>query len=163
MASMQGIHFMRLLAVLALGALCACAEQNTTAGQTPAPGGTTLAQSNSTAAPDQAQSVHPGQKYVAKTGAVKDVTFEVWANGQPIGSIAWPNKALDITKDMRGHANVLVIKWTKMKKDGAGTLSIETTDNKKVLSANVTAASPAKGSVLKTMIAPKAPAGNQSM
>jgi hypothetical protein len=136
----------------------------TAAGETPAPSNTTLAQANSTAAPEQAMSNIPGDKYVAKTGAdVKGITFEVWANGRPIGTIQWPNKALDITQGMRGHANVLVIQWTRTSKNGAGTMTIQTAHNSKtVLIAHVTASSPAKGRVSKTLIAPQVPVGRPS-
>ena len=159
---MQGTVIFRSLCVLALAALVSGCHPSTrsTAGQTPQPSQTTMAQANSTAPPDQALSVGPGEKYIATTGGnVKDVTFDLWANGRPIGSIKWPGKSLDITKEMRGHANVLVIKWERTAKNGTGTLSIHSQTGKKVLTANVTPSSPAKGQVSKTMIAPQVPVG----
>ncbi len=133
---MQGTVILRSLAVLSLaGSLAACHfNTRTTAGETPQPSKTTLAQANSTAAPDQWFSGKPGQKYFARTGPhLKDVTFEVWANGNPIGTISWPSKALDITHGMRGHANVVVIRWTRTSKTGTGMMRIETAGNKSVL------------------------------
>ncbi len=126
---MQGTVILRSLAAAALVVLVSGCNSNsrTQGGQTPMPSNTTLAQANSTAAPDQAMSNVPGDKYIAKTSAdVKDVTFAVWANGRPIGTVSWPSKALDITSGMRGHANVLVIQWTRMTKTGTGTMTIQT-------------------------------------
>jgi hypothetical protein len=163
---MQGTVVLRPLAIAALAvSLCACHfNTRTAAGETPQPSNTTLAQANSTAAPAQAMSNTPGGKYIAETSAdVKDVTFAVWANGRPIGTISWPSKALDITQGMRAHANVLVIQWTRTHKDGIGTMTIQAEPNKKpVLVAHVTASSPTKGQVSKTMIAPGVPVGRPS-
>ncbi len=159
---MQGSVVLRFCGAFALAAcVSAChPSERSTAGQTPVPSQTTMAQANSTAAPDQSLSSGPGAKYMAKTGAdLKGVTFEVWANGKPIGTVSWPNKALDITGGMRGHANVLVIKWTRTSKTGTGTMTIGTAKNGKILSAHVSPSSPAKGQVSKTMIAPQAPVG----
>lgn len=159
---MQGTVILRSLCVLALSAAVSGCHPSTrsTAGQTPQPSQTTMAQANSTAAPDQALSSGPAEKYIATTGGnLKDVTFSLWANGRPIGVIKWPGKSLDLTKDMRGHANVLVIKWERTAKNGTGTLAIHSQAGKKVLSANVTPSSPATGQVSKTMIAPQVPVG----
>jgi hypothetical protein len=159
---MQGTVILRSLCVLALAAAVSGCHPSTrsTAGQTPLPSQTTMAQANSTAPPEQALSSGPAEKYIATTGPnLKDVTFELWANGRPIGTIKWPSKSLDITKDMRGHANVLVIKWDRTAKNGTGTLAIHSQSGKKVLSANVTPSSKATGQVSKTMIAPQAPVG----
>gem|GEM_PF-2417720 len=165
-AGMQGTVILRLLAVFTcITALCGCHfNTRNPGGETPAPSNTTLAQANSTAAPDQMMSKTPAAKYIAKTGAdLKGVTFAVWANGRPIGSVQWPNKALDITPGMRGHANVLVIEWTRTTKNGSGTMTISTAPgNKLVLTAHVTPSSAAKGRVSKTIIAPQAPVGRPS-
>ena len=158
---MQGTVILRTLGVVALAAaISGCnASTRSPAGQTPVPSNTTLAQSNSTAAPDQRLSAGPGDKYFAKTdGKMHGVDFAIWANGRPVGVIDWPGKALDITKDMKGHANVVVVKWTRMQKDGSGTLTVGTTKHT-VLTARVTPASPKNGSVSKQFIAPQAPIG----
>lgn len=118
-----------------------------------------MAQGNSTAPPDQAMSSGPGDKYFAKTDAkTHGVNFAVWANGRPIGIVDWPSKSLDITKGMRGHANVVVVQWTRTAKNGSGTLTIGTA-KKTVLTAHVTPSSPAKGRVSKQFIAPQANVG----
>jgi len=159
---MQGSVLLRSLAVAALTALLpACHfKSQSAAGQTPEPSNTTLAQANSTAAPDQAMSNVPGEKFIAMTRPnLKGVTFAVWANGRPIGTISWPGKALDITQGMRGHANVLVIQWTRTSKNGTGTMTIQTAQHKPVLTAHVTPASPTKGQISKTLVAPQAPVG----
>ncbi len=151
----------RTLALVAAAPLAACSGQsNSAAGHTPVPSNTTMAQANSTQAPTQALSKAPGSKYIAKTGALHDVVFEVWANGLPLGTIQWPNKAMDITAKMRGHANQVVIKWTKLQKDGTGTLSIEEGNGVKQMTAVVTNDSPTKGSYARTVMAQQAPMGN---
>ncbi len=158
---MQGTVILRTLGVLVLaGAVSGChPSSRSAAGQTPLPSNTTLAQANSTAPPDQAITVGPGDKYFAKTnGALHGVNFAIWANGRPVGVIDWPAKGLDITKDLRGHANVVVVKWTRMQKNGSGTLTIGTA-KKTLLTARVTPSSPKNGSVSKQFIAPQASIG----
>jgi hypothetical protein len=159
---MQGTVILRTLGVVLLAALVSGCHPSTRspAGQTPQPSQTTMAQANSTAPPNQALTTGPGEKYVAKTDAkLHGVTFEVWANGRPVGIVQWPGKALDITKDMKGHSNVVVVKWTRTEKNGSGTLTVATTNNKTVFTTRVTPSSPAKGSNSKQFIAPQAPVG----
>ena len=158
---MQGTVILRALGVFALAATLAGCHPSTrsAAGQTPLPSQTTMAQANSTAPPDQAITVGPGDKYFAKTDAkTHGVNFAVWANGRPIGVIDWPSKSLDITKGMRGHANVVVVEWTRTQKNGSGTLTVGT-DKKTVFTTKVTPSSPAKGRNSKQFIAPQAPIG----
>ena len=156
---MQPTPMARLLAGLALVALAACSTNGgNTAGQTPAPGGTTMAQANSTAAPDQSMSKGPGSQYVARTGADNGVVFAIWANGTPVTTIQWPNKSADITSKMRGHANTISIKWTKQKKNASGTLTVVDATGKTIVVANVTPKSPAQAGISKTFIAPQMPA-----
>ncbi|HZZ65652.1 MAG TPA: hypothetical protein VFE17_09155 [Candidatus Baltobacteraceae bacterium] len=159
---MQGTVLRALAAALFAISLAACHfNTRTAAGVTPAPSPSGAADTNSTAPPVQAMSKTPSVKYYAKTaGDVKGVTFSVWANGTPIGSLQWPNKALDLTSKMRGHANVLVIQWERTTKSGSGTMTIVAQGSTKpVLVAHVSAGSPAKGQVSKTIIAPQAPVG----
>jgi hypothetical protein len=109
-------------------------------------------------APDQAVG-GPADKYIAKTDAkLHGVNFAIWANGRPIGVIDWPGKALDITKDLKGGANVVVVQWKRMQKNGSGTLTLVTA-KQTLLTANVTPSSPAAGSASKQFQAPKAKVG----
>lgn len=156
---MQPTLTVRFLAGLAVAALAACSTNGgNTAGQTPAPSNTSMAQANSTAAPDQAMSKGPGQKYFAKTAADDGVQFAIWANGTPITTIQWPNKSVDITPSMRGHANTIAIRWTKTKKNGTGTLMVTDFTGKTIVTAHVTAKSPTQAGISKTFIAPQMPA-----
>jgi hypothetical protein len=127
------------------------------------PSATTAAQgqANAHSLPDQAITVGSGQKYFATTGKdLKGVQFSLWANGRPIGIIEWPGKSMDITKDLRGHANVVVVQWTRTANDGKGTLTIAPQGGKKaVATVNVTPSSPKKGQVSKTFYTPQAPIG----
>jgi hypothetical protein len=161
---MQRALIIRSLGVLAVAAaITACHPSvRSTAGQTPEPSSTTAqqAQANAHALPDQAITVGSGQKYMATTGKdLKDVRFSLWANGRPIGIIEWPSKSLDITKDLRGHANVLVVKWTRSKDDGKGTLTVKPQTGKPVATVNVTPSSPKTGQFSKTFYTPQAPIG----
>ena len=123
------------------------------------PSQTTLAQANSTAPPNQALTSGPGDKYFAKTDAkTHGVDFSIWANGRPIGVVDWPSKALDITGGMRGHVNFVVVQWTRVQKNGSGTLTIGTAKNT-IFVTRVTPKSPAKGRNSKQFIAPQAPVG----
>ena len=158
---MQGTVILRTLGVVAFAAALSGCHPSTrsAAGQTPVPSSTTLAQAKSTLPPDQAITVGPGEKYIAKTDAkLHGVEFSLWANGRPIGVISWPNKGMDITKDLRGHANVVVVQWKRTQKNGAGTLTISTA-KKTVLTTRVTPSSPATGRNSKQFIAPQAPVG----
>ncbi|MFN2449415.1 MAG: hypothetical protein ABR508_06445 [Candidatus Baltobacteraceae bacterium] len=158
---MQRSFIFRALTLCALAALAACSNTGgSTAAQTPAPSGTTMAQANSTAAPDQALTSGPGSKFFARTYALNGVQFEVWANGTPITTVQWPNKSVDITSKMRGHANNIAIRWTKIKKNGTGMLSITSAKGTKLMTAIVTASSPANAQITHTIIAPQAPSGN---
>ncbi|HET7815116.1 MAG TPA: hypothetical protein VFL13_12165 [Candidatus Baltobacteraceae bacterium] len=150
----------RFLAAAALAALTACSTNGgNTAGQTPAPGGTTMAQANSTAAPEQNKTGGPGSKFFAQTYADSNVLFEVWANGAPVTTIQWPNKQVDITPKMRGHANNIAIRWTKLKKNGTGMLSITDSQGKKLMTAVVTTTSPVKAGITHLIMAPQANTG----
>ncbi|HLI98002.1 MAG TPA: hypothetical protein VKT72_18185 [Candidatus Baltobacteraceae bacterium] len=158
---MQGTVILRSLGIVFLAASIAGCHPSvrSAAGQTPQPSSTTEAQANSTLPPDQATTVGPGDKYIAKTDAkLHGVNFAIWANGRPVGVIDWPAKGLDITKDMKGHANVLVVEWTRTQKNGEGTLTIATA-KKTVFTTHVTPASPAKGRNSKQFIAPQSPIG----
>jgi hypothetical protein len=160
-ASMQGTVILRSLGIVFLAASVAGCHPSvrSAAGQTPEPSNTTAAQANSTAIPDQRLTSGPGDKYFAKTDAkLHGVNFAIWANGRPVGVIEWPSKALDITKDMKGHANVIVIKWTKTQKNGSGSLTIGTA-KKTVFTTRVMPTSPQTGSNSKQFIAPQAPVG----
>jgi hypothetical protein len=161
---MQGTVIRRLLGVFALAALIAGCNANTrsAAGHTPVPSNTTLAQANSTAAPDQALSSGPGDKYFAMASPDSHgVQFSVWLNGRPVNALYTPGKEVDITQEMRGHANVVAVQWKRTRKGGTGTLTIESR-NKPVLSAKVTPSSADTGKVSKTFIAPQAPVGRPS-
>ncbi|HKU68847.1 MAG TPA: hypothetical protein VJP85_13815 [Candidatus Baltobacteraceae bacterium] len=158
---MQGTVILRTLGVVACAAVVAGCHPSTrsAAGQTPVPSQTTMAQANSTAPPDQAITAGPGEKYLAKTDAkMHGVSFSIWANGRPVGVISWPGKGLDITKDLRGHSNVVVVQWTRTKKDGTGTLTIGTA-KQTVLTTHVTPSSPAKGTNKRQFFAAQAPIG----
>lgn len=158
---MQGTVILRALGVcICATAISGChPSTRSTAGQTPPPSATSAAQANSTAPPDQAITVGPGDKYFAKTdGKTHGVSFSIWANGRPVGVISWPNKGLDITKELRGHANVVVVQWDRTQKNGSGTLTIGTTKHT-VMTTHVTPSSPAKGKQSKQFIAPQAPIG----
>lgn len=158
---MQGTVILRSLGAFVLAALLAGCHFNTrtTAGETPMPSNTTLAQANSTAAPDQALSVGPGDKYFAKPSSdMHGVTFNVWLNGKPVNALFYAGKPVDITQDMRGHANVVVVQWTRTEKNGSGSLTIQSQTGT-VLSAKVTPSSPKTGKVSKTFIAKQSPVG----
>jgi hypothetical protein len=158
---MQGTVILRTLSVFALAAIVSGCHPSTrsAAGQTPLPSSTTAAQANSTAPPDQALTTGPGDKYIAKTDAkAHGVTFSIWANGRPVGVVSWPGKGLDITKDLKGHSNQVVVKWNRTQKNGTGTLTIGTAKNT-VVTARVTPSSPATGQISKQFIAPQAPIG----
>ncbi len=160
-ASMQGTVILRALgvAILAAGVSGCHPSTRSAAGQTPLPASTTLAQANSTAAPDQALTSGPGDKYFAKTDAkLHGVSFSIWANGRPVDVIQWPSKAVDITQDMKGHANTIVVEWNRTQKNGAGTLTIGTAKHV-VFTTRVTPSSPAKGRNSKQFLAPQAPVG----
>ena len=158
---MHGNWISRFLTAAALAALTACSTNGgNTAGQTPAPGGTTMAQANSTAAPAQNMTGGPGSKFYAQTYADSNVQFEVWANGAPVTTIQWPNKQIDITPKMRGHVNNIAIRWTKLKKNGTGTLSITDAHGKKLMTAVVTKDSPLKAGITHMIMAPQT---NQGM
>jgi hypothetical protein len=158
---MQGTVILRSLGIVILAASVAACHPSvrSAAGQTPEPSNTAPAQANSTQAPDQALTSGPGDKYFARTDAkTRGVNFAIWANGRPVGVIDWPSKALDITKDLKGHANVVVVEWTRMQKNGQGTLTIATA-KKTLFTTRVTPQSPAKGRNSKQFIAPQAPIG----
>jgi hypothetical protein len=158
---MQGTVIFRSVGVFALAAALSACNLGTrsAAGRTPMPSNTTLAQANSTVAPAQALSQHPGDKYFASTSAnTHGVTFSVWLNARPVNVLFPAGKAVDITQEMKGHANVVVIQWKRTQKNGTGTLTIQSR-NKPVLTAKVTPSSPATGKVSKTFIAPQAPVG----
>jgi hypothetical protein len=146
---------MRTTALVLVLALAACnASTRSTAGQTPLPSQTSMAQANSTAAPDLALSAGSGEKIFAQTGGdLRNVTFSIWANGRPVTTIMWPSKSYDMTGALKGHANVVVVKWNKMGKGAAsGTLTIRSHSGV-VLTARVTPSSPASGQVSKTIFA----------
>jgi hypothetical protein len=156
---MQGRVILRSFGVLSLIALVAGCHASTrsAAGQTPQPSQTTMAQANSTAAPAQHLSTTPGAKFSAEAApGTHGVTFSVWANGTPVNVYFTPGKAVDITQDMRGHANVLVIQWTRTANNGTGHFAIHS-QHQTVLTASVTPSSPKTGKVSKTIIAPQAP------
>lgn len=157
---MQG-RVLRALGVFALSAAIAGCHPSvrSTAGQTPEPSNTTMAQANSTAAPDRGLTMSPGEKYAVKTSSdLHSVTFSVWANGRPITSVQTPNAAIDITKDMRGHANTIVVEWSRTQKNGAGTLTL-VTGKKTLLTQKVTPSSPATGKRSIPLIASQAVKG----
>jgi hypothetical protein len=157
---MQGTVILRALGILALAiSIAGChPSMRSAAGQTPPPSPANNAQANSTMAPDQAVG-GPADKYIAKTDAkLRGVNFAIWANGRPIGVIEWPGKALDITKDLKGGANVVVVQWKRMQKNGSGTLTLATA-SRTLLTANVTPSSPATGSASKTFQAARAKVG----
>jgi hypothetical protein len=161
---MQGTVILRSASVFALAvSLSACnLGTRSSAGRTPMPSNTTLAQANSTNAPAQALSFGPGDKYFATSSAnTHGVTFSVWLNGRPVNAVVPAGKSVDITQEMKGHANVVVIQWKRTQKNGTGTLTIQSR-NKPVLSAKVTPSSPPTGKVSKTFIAPQAPVGRPS-
>jgi hypothetical protein len=156
---MQGTVVLRLLAAFAFGAaICGCntSTGGSAAGHTPVPSKTTLAQAQATSLTGQRTTSTPAGQYAAVTGpGVKNVTFSLWANGMPIGTIKWPQKAIVITKDLHADWNDLVIQWSKEKKDGTGSVSIESAYKKeKILTANVRASSPMKGQVSKKVDLP---------
>jgi hypothetical protein len=161
---MQGSVIFRSLGVFALAAALSACNLGTrsASGRTPMPSNTTLAQANSTAPPQQALSSGPGDKYFAVSSPdTHGVTFSVWFNGRPVNALLPAGKAVDITQEMKGHANVVVVQWKRTQKDGTGTLTIRSR-NKPVLSAKVTRSSPATGKVSKTFIAPQVPVGRPS-
>ena len=156
---MQGTVILRSLGVVALVAgLTACHPSvRSAAGQTPVPSQTTMAQANSTAAPDRGITVGPGEKFWATTGkGMHGVHFSIWANGRPIGAMDTGGTNLDITKDLRGHVNDVVVEWNRLQKNGSGTLTIQSR-KQKVLTVSVTPKSPVKGRQSKQFIAPQAP------
>ena len=156
----------RLVTCRSLGALClllcltACRfNQNSTAGATPAPSAMSLAQANSTAAPDQSLTVAPADKYFAKVSpSTHGITFSVWANGRPVIGGLTAGQSMDITPGMRGHTNRIAVQWQRRAKNGSGTLTIGTA-KKAAMTVRVGADSPAKGQTTRTFIAPQAPAG----
>jgi hypothetical protein len=161
---MQGTVILRSLGVFSLAALLAACNTNTrsSAGQTPVPSNTTLAQANSTAAPDQTLSQGPGDKYFASASAdTKGVLFTVWFNGRPVNKVFPAGSNVDVTQDMKGHANVVAVQWKRTQKDGKGTLTIRS-PQKTILTAKVTASSPPTGQLSKTFIAPQVPVGRPS-
>lgn len=67
----------------------------------------------------------PLTHYYARTDAhLKGVSFGIWANGRPAISLDSPGMNVDITKEMRPHANVLAITWQRTFKNGTGTVVI---------------------------------------
>ncbi len=163
-AGMQGFVLLRSLGALLIAfGLTACNANNpSSSGQTPLPGQTTMAQANSTnAPPEQALSKTPGDRYYAKTSAkTHGVTFSIWANGRPITSIVTSKATVEITPDMRGHANTIAVQWERTAKNGSGTVTVGTL-KKAVMTVTVTPHSPAKGQTSKTFIAAQAPVGRQ--
>jgi hypothetical protein len=155
---MQRIAVFRSLSVLVLAAAVAgCSPgSRSTGGRTPSPSQTTLAQANSTTPPDRPVTLKPSEKFFAKTGRDRGVSFALWANGSPLTVLTSPNAVYDMTGKLRGHANTLVVKWTKLHANSAGTLTIETRKHK-VLTVRVRASSPKHGSRSKTFIAPQMP------
>ncbi len=147
-----------LLLTAAIFAGCQGAGNGAASGQTPALP-TPASVGNSTQAPEQPLTKAPGSKFFAHSYADNGVLFEIWANGTPVTSLQWPNKNVDITGKMRGHANQIAIKWTKLKKNGTGTLSITDAKGTKLMTAVVTNASPAKAQITHLIMAPQAPAG----
>jgi len=136
-----------ICATVALLALVACNPQTrSSAGQTPLPSNTTLAQANSTAAPSgMARGVSPNH-YVAKTSSdLHGVAFGLWSNGRPVLSFSSPGMSIDLTNDLRLHANRLAITWHRMSTDGRGTLMVLSSFGSKVVSKTVNPSSPAKG------------------
>ncbi len=126
--------------------LAACNPQNrSTAGQTPQPSNTTLVQANSTAAPGLRGPMSTANHYYAKSSSdLHGVTFSLWSNGSPILSFSSPNMALDITKNLRGHANTMALQWERTARNGSGTLTIYG-QGKTIARETVTPKSPAKG------------------
>ena len=152
----------RLLAaavVLATLSACHTSMSQSQKGQTPAPMQTTLAQANSTAAPDNGMTQTPGDKYFAKESAASHgVAFSIWANGRPITTILTPGQSVELTASMRGHANRIAVQWEKRSKKGAGTLTIGTAKQTAV-TVTVDAHSAAKGQTTHTIIASQSPNG----
>ena len=146
--------------LLLTAALAGCHfNSRTAAGETPAPSNTTMAQANSTAAPQQQLSNGPASKYFAKESAdTKGVTFSVWMNGRPVNVLFYPGKPVDVSSEMRGHANLVVVQWTRTDKNGTGSLAIQSGNNT-IVTAKVTASSARTGKVSKTFIAKQAPVG----
>jgi hypothetical protein len=160
---MQGIVILRALSVVIFAATLAGCHPSTrsAAGQTPPPSATSAAQANSTAPPDQAMTSGPGDKYFAKADAkLHGVSFSIWANGRPAGVVQWPNKGIDITGAMKGHANNIAVQWNRTQKDGTGTLTIGTAKNV-AFTVKVTPSSPIKGQITKVVMAPRAPVGRK--
>lgn len=156
---------LRAAGVLILAAALAGCHFNTrsAAGRTPFPSNTTMAQANSTAAPEMQLSRGPGSKYFAKESAdTKGVTFAVWLNGNPINALFYPGKPVDVTSGMRGHANLVVVQWTRNDPKGSGTMTIQSGNNV-VVTAKVTPSSPRTGKVSKTFIAKQAPVGRPNI
>jgi len=146
MVRVNAVGFCVVLSACAV--LAACNSQSRTqAGQTPAPSNTTAAQANSTESPVRLSDRMTSQEhYVAKTsGNLHGVTFGLWSNGAPILAFSSPNMSIDVTKDLRVHANRVAITWHRIAKDGTGTLTISTSTGKTVVAKAVNASTPARG------------------
>ncbi|HEV3155556.1 MAG TPA: hypothetical protein VGZ02_17250 [Candidatus Baltobacteraceae bacterium] len=146
-----------LLSLVLAAAGCHTSMNKSSEGQTPVPGQTTMAQANSTAAPDNTLSSTPSDHYFAKVSSnTHGVAFSVWANGRPIMTVLTPGQSIDITADMRGHANRIAVQWNKRSKDGAGTITVGTV-KKAVMTVTVGAKTATKGQTTKTIIASQSP------
>jgi hypothetical protein len=126
-------HFARHFSVRMSTRACISA-----AGETPVPSHTTMSQANSVAAPSHHLSMVPGEKYFAKSSSgAHGVTFGIGAKCRPIAAIVSPGRSIDITGEVRGHANVVAIQWDRNSKSGSGTITVGTSE-KALLSEHVT-------------------------
>ena len=135
------------VALSAILVLVGCNPQTrSTAGQTPNPSKTTLAQANSTAAPGFRGPISAQNHYYARSSSnLHGVTFSLWSNGTPLLSFSAPNMTLDLTQKLRAHANTIAIQWERTARDGTGTLTVYG-QGKTIAREVVTPRSPAKGS-----------------
>lgn len=146
---MQGnLAFFR--GVLGIAALIAgfasCTGNGSQSGRTPAPSQTTLAQANSTAAPDAGTAAVPTAHVFAVTGTpMRGLRFSIFVNGVPSVTVNGAKQRVDFTKDARSGANTLVVRWKKDVLSGLGSIVIRQQGGKPLLALTVKPSDPKLG------------------
>ncbi|HEY8313723.1 MAG TPA: hypothetical protein VIG51_06070 [Candidatus Baltobacteraceae bacterium] len=144
---MQGAVFFRPFAILAVAmSLAACSNgQRASSGNTPAPRETTMAQANSTSAPDAAKSKLVKSHFsINSAKSTSGITFSVYVDGQPGPSLNTPGTSTDISNMLAVGNNTIVVRWKKDRNTGSGTLTI-VENGKPLLKQIVRAADPVTG------------------
>lgn len=118
-----------------MAALAACnGGEHGSPGQTPNPDATSIAQANSTAAPERSSTNGTAAAHyrVVTDAKTKGLTFSVFVSGAPAFSLNGPNQTRDLSKSLKMGSNGIGVRWQKHILNGTGTLTV-TQSGKQVL------------------------------